>query len=87
MKAALAGTVFITSVTCSSFFSFIVIGDGLRQRKQTDESDIDAVLKHHRKVHEKLTEELLHHTMNLKDFAYSASSIVKKDIKVKRLRF
>ncbi|KAH3837427.1 vesicle transport protein USE1-like [Dreissena polymorpha] len=56
-------------------------GDGLRQRKHTDESDIDAVLKHHRKVHEKLTEELLHHTLNLKEFAYSASSIVKKDIK------
>ncbi|XP_052795274.1 vesicle transport protein USE1-like [Mya arenaria] len=55
--------------------------DGLRQRRPADDGDIDAVLKHHRKVHERLAEELLHHTLNLKDFAYSANSLVKKDIK------
>ena len=56
---------------------------GLRQRKQTEDNDMDTVLKHHRKVHEKLTEDLLHHTFNLKNFAYAANTVVKKDIEVK----
>lgn len=54
----------------------------MRQRKPQDEDNIDAVLKHQRKVQERLAEELLHHTLNLKDFAYGASSLVKKDIEV-----
>lgn len=57
--------------------------NGVRQRHPQDEGDIDAVLKHQRKVQERLAEELLHHTLNLKDFAYASSSIVKKDIEVR----
>ena len=44
--------------------------------------DIDAVLKHHRKMHEKLAEELLHHTHNLRDFAEASGNIVRKDVEV-----
>lgn len=54
--------------------------NGVRQRKPQDEEDIDAVLKHQRKIQERLAEELLHHTLNLKDFAYASNAIVKKDI-------
>lgn len=57
--------------------------NGIRQRKPVvEDNDMDTVLKHHRKMHEKLTEELLHHTLNLKDFANAANTIVKKDIEV-----
>ena len=56
--------------------------NGLRQRKPQEEGDIDLILQHHRQMHEKLAEELLHHTLNLKDFAYNSSGIVKKDIEV-----
>ena len=66
---------------CSTFPDS-VSGDGLRQRKPQEEEDIDLILQHHRQMHEKLAEELLHHTHNLKDFAYNSSAIVKKDIEV-----
>ena len=56
--------------------------NGLRQRKPQEEEDIDTILQHHRQMHEKLAEELLHHTHNLKDFAYNSSAIVKKDVEV-----
>ncbi|KAL4227715.1 SNAP receptor use1 [Mactra antiquata] len=54
--------------------------NNVRQRKQQDDGDIDTVLKHQRKVQEQLAEELLHHTLNLKDFAYASNTIVKRDI-------
>ncbi|XP_045216269.2 vesicle transport protein USE1-like [Mercenaria mercenaria] len=54
--------------------------NGVRQRRTQEEGDIDAVLKHQRKVQERLAEELLSHTLNLKEFAVASSSIVKKDI-------
>jgi hypothetical protein len=57
----------------------------VRQRRTQEDGDIDAVLKQQRKVQERLAEELLSHTLNLKDFAVASSSIVKKDIEV-RLR-
>ena len=64
-----------------------VTANGLRQRKPQEEGDIDLILQHHRQMHEKLAEELLHHTLNLKDFAYNSSAIVKKDIEVLYLLF
>ncbi|XP_060591303.1 vesicle transport protein USE1-like [Ruditapes philippinarum] len=54
--------------------------NGVRQRRTQEDGDIDAVLKQQRKVQERLAEELLSHTLNLKDFAVASSSIVKKDI-------
>ena len=80
-KRDISGVIVI--IGCSAaYISDEVLQNGLRQRKPQEEEDIDMILQHHRQMHEKLAEELLHHTHNLKDFAYSSSAIVKKDVEV-----
>ncbi|XP_050400082.1 vesicle transport protein USE1 [Patella vulgata] len=55
---------------------------GLRHRnKTTDENDIDTILQHHHQMQEKLADELLNLTRNLKDNIKVSGKIVEEDTK------
>ena len=47
------------------------------------EEDLDAVLKHHHGMQEKLAEEMVHLARNLKETARAAGKVVQQDNKVK----
>ncbi|KAG8222935.1 hypothetical protein J437_LFUL000230 [Ladona fulva] len=57
--------------------------EGLRQRKQTlsSDGDLDALLKYHHSMQEKIADDMLSLTRNLKEQSMIASAIIKKDIK------
>ncbi|XP_059479707.1 vesicle transport protein USE1 [Neocloeon triangulifer] len=60
-------------------------GNGLRQRssrKSSTGDDVDALLKYHHSMQEKIAEDMLSMTKNLKEQTILANSIIKKDIKV-----
>ncbi|XP_015584925.1 vesicle transport protein USE1 [Cephus cinctus] len=57
--------------------------DGLRQRSlisPTQDEDLDALLKYNRNIQEKIAENMLMMTSNMKEHALTASAIIKKDI-------
>lgn len=57
--------------------------DGLRQRlpnSNMQNEDIDAFLKYNRNIQEKIAENMLLMTSNMKEHALTASAIIKKDI-------
>jgi SNARE protein 1 len=66
-------------------FEFSVLGaeDNLRRRKQKSTGeDLDALLKYHHSMQEKIADDMLSLTRNLKEQSQLASSIIKKDTEV-----
>jgi SNARE protein 1 len=62
-------------------FSVVGTEDRLRQRKQKSTGeDLDALLKYHHSMQEKIADDMLLLTRNLKEQSLLASSIVRKDI-------
>ena len=62
--------------------TFVVLGteDHLRQRKQKSTGeDLDALLKYHHSMQEKIADDMLLLTRNLKEQSQLASSIIRKD--------
>ncbi|XP_032684485.1 vesicle transport protein USE1-like isoform X2 [Odontomachus brunneus] len=57
--------------------------DGVRQRlsnSNIQDEDLDAILKYNRNIQEKIAENMLSMTSNMKEHALAASAIIKKDI-------
>ncbi|XP_014470086.1 PREDICTED: vesicle transport protein USE1-like isoform X3 [Dinoponera quadriceps] len=57
--------------------------DGVRQRlsnSNIQDEDLDAILKYNRNIQEKIAENMLSMTSNIKEHALAASAIIKKDI-------
>lgn len=55
----------------------------MRRRKQKSSGeDLDALLKYHHSMQEKIAEDMLLLVQNLKEQSQLASSIIKKDIEV-----
>lgn len=62
--------------------TFLILGteDGVRQRKQKSAGeDLDALLKYHHSMQEKIADDMLLLTRNLKEQSQLASSIIRKD--------
>ena len=62
------------------FYCFV--DHGLRQRNVKTDKDIDIVIQHQHQVHEKLADEMLQLTRNLKESIRDSGQIVKQDNKV-----
>jgi SNARE protein 1 len=64
-------------------FSLPGCEDILRQRKQTSTGeDLDALLKYHHSMQEKIADDMLLLARNLKEQSQLAGSIIKKDTEV-----
>lgn len=55
---------------------------GLRHRKEKDNDDIDSLIQHHHHMQEKLAEEMLQLTRDLKQNVKDSNRIVTEDTKV-----
>ncbi len=51
-----------------------------------DNEDIDTVIRHHHELQEKIAEEMLYLTHNMKDHATAASRVIKEDNKVNEIQ-
>lgn len=61
-------------------FSIVGTEDRLRQRKQRSTGeDLDVLLKYHHSMQEKIADDMLLLTRNLKEQSQLASSIIRKD--------
>jgi len=61
------------------------LDDGVRQRSTRQSStgeDLDALMKYHHSMQEKIADDMLSLTKNLKEQTILASTIITKDIKV-----
>ncbi len=61
------------------------VSKSLRQRKTSKPSsgdDLDALLRHHHAVQEKIAEDMLSLARNLKEQSHLASTIIKRDTEV-----
>lgn len=68
---------------CISEFSVLGTEDRLRQRKQKSTGeDLDALLKYHHSMQEKIADDMLLLARNLKEQSQLASSIIRKDTEV-----
>lgn len=68
---------------CISEFSGLGTEDRLRQRKQKSTGeDLDALLKYHHSMQEKIADDMLLLARNLKEQSQLASSIIRKDTEV-----
>jgi hypothetical protein len=68
----------------------IVVDDGVRQRTTRQSStgeDLDAIIKYHHSMQEKIADDMLSLTKNLKEQTLLASNIISKDIKVNSYLF
>lgn len=68
---------------CICEFSVLGTEDRLRQRKQKSTGeDLDALLKYHHSMQEKIADDMLLLARNLKEQSQLASSIIRKDTEV-----
>lgn len=70
---------------CAVFCKYNCTADGVRQRAARQSStgdDLDALMKYHHSMQEKIADDMLSLTKNLKEQTLLASNIITKDIKV-----
>lgn len=71
---------YITHNCCVHTFSILGTEDHLRQRKQKSTGeDLDVLLKYHHSMQEKIADDMLLLTRNLKEQSLLANSIIRKD--------